>query len=431
MVKRLILYSLKGLDILTNVDTPKPTPTVRRSTKAKTGEDRANDIAMALRGNPKEVRIINSGLENNGQILAGYLNLKDTMALRGYLSQKTVMQILLPWLEGREKKFGCDIAVKNPTWPKEKIFSYIYEPGAVSSEDFEKGLPLNEHKWPRKGVTRGLISWIVTLYKLITHAGEKMFTSTSSLDPQSKNKYLGGFHPEDYHRAYNLLKFHWRESSEARKSKGSMPRKQNLQSKAPEFLADADYRLVRDEESHQLTAVNPALVDFLQREDDSGDASNDDAGLEVGHSNELQEAEALEKFELGFEDIFKNTSSKLPPIKMAMLEPEVQRAVLVNIGRKAKVLWPLSADRLSPPASMTLELATEHIRRGALEATFNTETNFTEDDVKRFWNLQITLNNASSIPPLYSICANLLHLDPQRPSVESRTRLPHQVTEVA
>lgn len=156
-----------------------------------------------------------------------------------------------------------------------------------------------------------------------------------------------------------------------------MPREQNLQFKAPEFLADADYRLVRDEESHQLTAVNPALVDLLQREDDSGDASNDDAGLEVGHSNELQEAEALEKFELGFEDIFKNTPNKLPPIKMAMLEPEVQRAVLVNIARKAKVLWPLSADRLSPPASMTLGLATEHIRRGAFEATFNTETNFT------------------------------------------------------
>lgn len=72
-----------------------------------------------------------------------------------------------------------------------------------------------------------------------------------------------------------------------------MSRKQNLQFKASEFLADADYRLVRDEESHQLTAVNPALVDFLQREDDFGDASNDDAGLEVGHSNELQEADRI------------------------------------------------------------------------------------------------------------------------------------------
>lgn len=45
--------------------------------------------------------------------------------------------------------------------------------------------------------------------------------------------------------------------------------------------------------------------------------------------------------------------------------------------------------------------------------------------------MQITLNNASSIPPLYSICANLLHLDPQRPTVESRTLLSHQVTGVA
>jgi O6-methylguanine-DNA--protein-cysteine methyltransferase len=80
------------------------------------------------------------------------------------------------------------------------------------------------------------------------------------------------------------------------------------------------------------------LIDFLQRDDDFDDASNDDAELKVDHSDELQEAKALEKFELKFEDIFKNISSKLSSIKMTMMKSEVQRAVLVNIARKAKVL---------------------------------------------------------------------------------------------
>ena len=99
-----------------------PTPTAKRS---KTLMDTAAIQAMkckALSGNMKGVRIANQALENKGPVLAGYLFLPDTKALRDVLTDSVIQrEILEPWRLARAVGFGVVTKDKKTNWQKATI----------------------------------------------------------------------------------------------------------------------------------------------------------------------------------------------------------------------------------------------------------------------------------------------------------------------
>ena len=428
-VRYLILSYLKHQESLTIAGADKAAATVRRAAPQKTTELKAKDTAEALRSNPKDVRIIHSGLENNGQVLAGYLGLSDTNALREFMANTQVLENLTPWIESRRKNFGCDLQTKNPNWARDKIFRYIYEPDSISIQDLEQGLPLDETRWPSTSMSRGHVSWVVTMFRLIAQSDEKTFPSSYQLDTETLEQYLGACHPEDYHRAYCLLRFYWRENSESRRAKSTESHKQNLTAKIPEYLKDEDYRSVKDEEGNLLTTVNPALDEYLEQEEDV--KSEEDTMSEDLNYSDMQKVELLEGLETTLNDAFQKTPSRLPQLRLPELTTDVQMAVLANIGKKVKVIWPAINDKPTQPAPSTVATASEEIKRVALEASITTDTPMTEEARRNFWSLQRSLNQVSSRPPDYGACANILELYHRNTMVEKTNLLPQQVSGAA
>lgn len=86
------------------------------------------------------------------------------------------------------------------------------------------------------------------MFRIIAQSDAKMFASSYQLDSEAREQYLGAYHPEDYHRAYCLLRYFWRENSESRRVKSQERHKQNLKAEAPDYLKDEDYRLIKDQE---------------------------------------------------------------------------------------------------------------------------------------------------------------------------------------
>lgn len=101
----------------------------------------------------------------------------------------------------------------------------------------------------------------------VNPALEQLFRQNQkTMTTKLKNHILAGMlHPEDYHRAYHLLHFLGERIPNPKEPKPHEDRKQNLKAKAPEFLKDQDIRLVKDEESRQLTVKNTTLEQFVQK----------------------------------------------------------------------------------------------------------------------------------------------------------------------
>lgn len=91
----MILCYLKDQESLTIAEADFAAAIVRRTAEKKTGEAKATDVAEAIKLNPKEVRIINSGLESHRPFLAGYLGLSDTKALREFTAETKVSENLI------------------------------------------------------------------------------------------------------------------------------------------------------------------------------------------------------------------------------------------------------------------------------------------------------------------------------------------------
>lgn len=173
------------------------------------------------------------------------------------------------------------------------------------------------------------------------------------------------------------------------------------------------------------------MNDYLNQEEDDLTEFDEDTISEDFNRSDIQKLEILEVLETTLNDTFQHIPSKFPQLRLPVLTIDLQMAVLANIAKKVKVLWPAVNEKPMQPAPSTMAMASEEIKRVALEATISTDTLLTEEMRQRFWSLQRSLNQVSSKSPDYGACATLLNFDHSKPIVEKRELLPHQVSGVA
>ena len=186
--------------------TPLPNKKAKVAKKAKDVEKvKAVDAAKlraaidtAVRDNPPGVRVVAMGSFDMTPLLAGYLNLADTQALRDFINQVTDSDPCQAWLDARKVGFGVNGLNTTSIWAVKTLFKFASDPGFLTDEDFQHGLPMDTKRWPTKDSTRGYASWLVTMHTII-QAYPENFPSTAN--DQTDSDYLAGIHAEDWHRA--------------------------------------------------------------------------------------------------------------------------------------------------------------------------------------------------------------------------------------
>jgi len=386
-------------------------------------------IANAIRDNPPGVRIVIMGSLDMTPLLAGYLNVPDTQALRDLINDITNSPEGKAWCEARKVGFGVNGLSETALWATKTLFKFASDPAFLSDEDFKGGIPLDTKRWPTNDNTRGYASWLVTMYNII-QAHPDSFPSSQS--DETKKSYLADIHIENWHRAYHILRVIWREKNESRSNlKSTGVTKSKVQKKlavTPTFFTDADLRGVSTEEDSKLTEGNLELDQYLEDEADHAEA--EEAQQNEGGDEELNEQEQDEVFET-FEASFKTVPTNLDEINkenwMPRLDETAKGQLLAHIGKQAKVLWPLD---MSPTAAAGMEAGafTEQIVQEADVEGVACQGEMDQKDRESFWEMQRTMNNVSSRPADYVQCCQDLDLDPIQPMIGPLTLKPWQVT---
>lgn len=416
-------------------------------------------INAAIRDNPPGVRLVpTSGLDMT-PLLAGYLNLPDTKALREYIAEVSEMKIYQDWKEARMVGFGVNGFNDKTTWSVKTLLKFASDPAFVDFSDFLGGIPLDLTLWPPHDTTRGYATWLVAMQNIIQERRE-LFTSTAR--EESDKETLASIHLEDWHRAYHVLRVMWREKNASRRALKD-PNSSKVQTKpaeTPLFYTDADLRHAGTKEAATLTAGNEELERYLADEerDQAMLAEELEEEEAIGEESESEQTEeerkAAEEAVFGlFEGTFKNVPTKLEDINkknwMPQLDGLARGRLLAHIGKSAKVLWPLDVELRAeqvPKPSHPVEgedgqpegsrpeagqdvgqFAEDAVHQADVEGTAQ-EREMDRGEREKFWELQRTMNNVSSNPVSYAECCAGLGLDPRHPMIGKLLLKPWQVS---
>jgi len=386
-------------------------------------------IIAAVRDNPPGVRVVMTGSFDMTPLLAGYLNLSDTQALRDVITEITNTDYCKAWVEGRKAGFGVNGLSATSVWAIKTLFKFACDPSFLTDEDFEHGIPLDMTKWPARDSTRGYASWLVTMHNIIQNNPD-IFTSTTTTE--TDKAYLAGIHVEDWHRAYQILRVIWREKNESRANlKSTGVTKSKLQKKlaqAPVFYTDADLRGASTDEAAKLTAGNLELDQYLEDVCSNGEDDSD----EESAVDEKEQETVFATFEASFKNVATNLEEINKTHWMPQLDLAAKSQLLAHIGKQAKVLWPLDKAAKTPAAEpedeqVAGDFAERMVQNADIEGTAN-EGDMIKADRERFWELQRTMNNVSSVPADYAQSCQELGLDPSKPTMGNLTLKPWQVT---
>lgn len=404
----------------------------------------------AVRDNPPGVRIVIVGSLDMTPLLAGYLNVPDTQALRDLITEITNSDSCKAWCDARKVGFGVNGLGATSVWAIKTLFKFACDPSFLDEEDFEGGLPLNIQRWPAKDSTRGYASWLVTMWTII-QAYPDSFTSTTS--EETEKSYLAGIHVEDWHRAYQVLRVIWREKNESRSSlKSTGVTRSKVQTKpaqVPTFYTDADLRGAGTDEAAKLTTGNLELEQYLEDEEE-GAAEAEDETEQSPAAGGKEEAAVFDVFEASFKNVPTNLDEINKKNWMPQLDFAAKGQLLAHIGKRAKVLWPLedvqkasakpaagggvgsSAETQTQTAKSLVEPITSTFAERTVQDADVEGTAFPgemeQEDRERFWKLQRTMNNVSSNPVDYAQACIDLDLDPSLPMIGNLTLKPWQVT---
>lgn len=192
--------------------------------------------------------------EGSQSVLAGYLSLPNTESLRQFVDEEKTKDILTRWHTSREKNFSCNEGVgqKNGMVQMSHLMTVINSTSRKDAltPDFLQGLELpfgerefSEEFMSREDPMRAVVAWLSTMFKIIKLHPES-FTGNSSSSQPGGDKYLCDIVPEDWHRAYWLLRaFNKSKQPTRSKDKDKDKDKSKPQTRPaipPYFLTDAE-----------------------------------------------------------------------------------------------------------------------------------------------------------------------------------------------
>lgn len=392
-----------------------PGPSIGR-TKDKLEIRKLKDAA--LKNNMHGVRVCNKNLKNAGAVLAGYLFLKDTTALRKVLEDSEVANgILKVWADSRKK--GFEVAEKNSqtTWQKQGLWNFIRDSNSLTVDQLNYTIPLPRGDPTLDGNARGYVSWIVTMVRLMETI-PKCFEGP----PDGTPAVLCGRTYKDWNRAYELMRAYWRYHSEARKATVSKEneKRQTKKAEEPLFLQDSDYAGVTTEDEAKLTAVN--LGNYLEGYDEESEADEEEELSEVINKATVQQSL---KFDDQFQKYFQQKPTRLETIDKSNYRPRLdyrnQVQLLSFIGSHAQVMFPSAEDVALDSASPVTSEITEQTRASGVEEVLGDADTVVTHTRESFWSLMNAVNRVSAIPPSYEAACTELNLDLKQPKVPTGT----------
>ena len=214
--------------------TPKTTKTAKTNKKAKpakptietrpekTDAQIQNSILVAQRTNPPGVRVANPNIEANWRIIAHYTGFADTSSIKDWMYEsKAAETVLEPFIASFKAHFGSTKAIQVR---RQRLFEVAY--GEEAPAMFHLSIPLpqdpnNPDPNERELSDRALWTWVVTMHKLIVCSPSHFFAepgvkgerTCQGLPDERREPLENGHSPEDWSRAYSLIKARIRMSS--------------------------------------------------------------------------------------------------------------------------------------------------------------------------------------------------------------------------
>ena len=459
-----------------------PTKGTAKLRPAPTPAHTINDLQNAIKNNPPGVRLAARNIESNKVQLAHYVGFNKTDGLKDWFDNSLVGKgVIHLFYLSFKNKFGN---VKQSSTKVKKIFLYAYSNNAPSM--FDKPIPLPkdpDNINPNKAEMgdRAIWTYVVAMHKImvqdpIRFFAEPIITNQKRQCPGLLNEESGedtlrnGHSPEDWNRAYWLLRAKIRiESRPDKQNTNTARRNRSDEAEEPLYLTvdQERTRTLEVEESRASDADsapgrslstdnNNDLVDEIRfiQESDPGDEITEPLNLE-------DQKASFEMLENMMQKNISQSTGKITEeyskhLRSKKLSAERQEVLCQEMCDQVTILYPLITPT-SPLVPTTTQI--EQMTREFFESNPNdnnlarqlptkvTETanetrslneiltaellgdnrdkvadpSKVEDLRKAYMTLQTTLNAVSAIPPTYVAACRNLGLDPNRPILELAT----------
>ena len=154
-----------------------------------------------------DIYIANPSPYNNQAVLAAYLRLPDTSALLAMIESPNHQPAFAVFEAERCKNFSVvttKLGQKGDVGKKNLFETWIANPDSISEETLGSSLPLSLSAFPiARKEERKNVSWAIGMYKVI-----KEFPASFSTEGDAKAQgVLGNITPENWNRAYELLRY--------------------------------------------------------------------------------------------------------------------------------------------------------------------------------------------------------------------------------
>ena len=203
------------------------------------------------------IRVLHKTLYHPGPILAGYLGFPDTKALKHFLFEgPTALGPITEWHEQRK-----DNGLTHHNLSFTHLYDIFSDPTSCSSADLDMGLPRPSTS---SKLEHGYMLWIVTMWQIL---------QTDEIDwatlPTFGSPTLGGVHPENWNRAFWILRTFGRAKLQCRVVKTPLESHPNKPAIAPDYLSDSELAAKdhpeRIEKPKELLSISFAKMDISSK----------------------------------------------------------------------------------------------------------------------------------------------------------------------
>lgn len=209
------------------------TPKKAKIVNVLEGLELANAKSMARKWNPRGVMVLLHEFASADAFVAGYCRFKNTLELNSFLVEGALAtEVIDVWAKARGNRFGISDKDDAFDFKRKTLFDLLMNETLMTKEVLSLKIPLPNSK-PFKGENRVYFSWIVTMWQLID--GAPHYFPDTNTDAAK----LMGASPEDWHRAYFLLRSRWGCKYD-RHSMSEDRAKENYEAVEPQFLTLED-----------------------------------------------------------------------------------------------------------------------------------------------------------------------------------------------
>ena len=217
-------------------------------------------------------------LINNARKVAGYLQMRDTRQLRVMLNKSQVSKdIIQPWDTARQQNFGCVVKGRDKlcSWQRRHLFQFLSTPDWLKTKHTKYSIPIPPTALNSTvSLERGYLTWAVAMYRLIQAAPEYFPDDEPWALPLARD-----ISAENWHRAYWILRYYQRSTSDARQSDSqSAPKPQTHPADTPVYFTDEELAMNPQPTAADEEAMLDTAKQWLQlsSEDESSDEDGPD-----------------------------------------------------------------------------------------------------------------------------------------------------------